>query len=68
MTRSATVGEKIANNGSNAPERDAVTEPSPSMTFACAECGKKMKVRESLIGKRVKCPACGHANQVSVSD
>jgi hypothetical protein len=29
--------------------------------FACAACGKRLKVRAELEGKRVKCPQCGEA-------
>ena len=29
--------------------------------FACSACGKHLKIKESLAGKRVKCPGCGQA-------
>ena len=31
---------------------------------ACTACGKKLKVKEELVGKRVKCPHCGAAVRV----
>src|SRR5262249_48624022 len=31
-------------------------------------CGKKLQIRESLIGKRIKCPACGNTFSVEASD
>jgi len=35
--------------------------------LACA-CGKKLKVRDELAGKKVKCPACGAVTAAGVSD
>lgn len=29
-----------------------------AISFACAECGKKLKAPDNLVGKRIKCPAC----------
>ena len=26
---------------------------------SCADCGKKLRIREELVGKKVKCPGCG---------
>ena len=34
------------------------------VTVTCS-CGKSLKVRDELIGKRVKCPACGNAFPVA---
>lgn len=31
----------------------------PHIFFACFACGKNLKVREELAGKKVKCPKCG---------
>jgi hypothetical protein len=28
---------------------------------ACSSCGKKLQIRDELVGKKVKCPACGTA-------
>jgi DNA-directed RNA polymerase subunit RPC12/RpoP len=33
--------------------------------FSCASCGKKLKVKSELAGKKIKCPQCG--NLVAVS-
>jgi RNA polymerase sigma factor (sigma-70 family) len=36
-------------------------EPRPeeaSICFACAGCGKKLKSKSSLVGKKIKCPGC----------
>ena len=30
-----------------------------SVTFACPGCGKSIKVRDELAGKKGKCPGCG---------
>jgi outer membrane protein assembly factor BamB len=31
---------------------------SPSLSFACSACGKKLKVKVQLAGKEVSCPVC----------
>jgi len=36
------------------------------ITVTCS-CGKSLKVRDELIGKRVKCPACGNAFPVQAA-
>src|SRR5262245_48522176 len=36
------------------------TQPAPArVAFACAHCGRNLKVRTEFAGKRVKCPKCG---------
>ena len=37
---------------------DAAAAP---VSFPCGKCGKRLKVRAALIGKKVKCPKCSHA-------
>jgi hypothetical protein len=37
----------------------------PSLSVSCAACGKRLKVRAALAGKRVKCPQCGQAVTIS---
>ena len=32
--------------------------------FACAECGKKLKVRDENVGGKVRCPYCHHTQTV----
>src|SRR5437762_13142175 len=27
---------------------------------ACSSCGKKLNIRDELVGKKAKCPECGH--------
>jgi len=34
---------------------------STAIAARCAGCGKKLKVRRELAGKKVKCPECGKA-------
>lgn len=36
--------------------------PSSSISFACQHCGKKLKIKDHLSGKKVKCSGCGKAN------
>jgi hypothetical protein len=33
----------------------------PPLSFACGECGKDLKVKPELAGKKIKCPQCGQA-------
>jgi hypothetical protein len=54
-----------------APAADAVEAPPESapettalIAFACPECGKNLKVKALLAGKKVKCPQCGKATLV----
>lgn len=35
-----------------------------SISFNCASCDKKLKVKEELAGKRVRCPECGAVQEV----
>jgi WD40 repeat protein len=42
------------------PDPPAPPPPPPTVvTFPCPGCGKRLKARASLAGKRVKCPNCG---------
>jgi hypothetical protein len=42
---------------------EAPADPAPAMSamiaFACPGCGKNLKVKAQLAGKKVKCPGCG---------
>jgi DNA-directed RNA polymerase subunit RPC12/RpoP len=42
-------------------KKKSVAKPSvaTAISFACSACGKNLKVRPSVAGKRVKCPHCG---------
>jgi hypothetical protein len=47
-----------------APVQDEPAKPEappPPLSFVCPGCGKKLKVRAELAGKRVKCPQCARA-------
>src|SRR5262249_53824345 len=40
--------------------RSADMNPATGMIdFSCSACGKSLKAKESLAGKRIKCPTCG---------
>jgi DNA-directed RNA polymerase subunit RPC12/RpoP len=39
------------------PPKDAV----PFIAFTCSECGKKLKTKSGMVGKKVKCSKCGKA-------
>lgn len=63
-------GRKAAAGVPDADERPAlaVAEASPEpprrqgvLAFPCSECGHPLKVKETLAGKKVKCPQCGQA-------
>jgi hypothetical protein len=47
-----------------APVEDEQAKPapaSPPCVVPCSGCGKHLKARGDLAGKRVKCPHCGQA-------
>jgi hypothetical protein len=46
---------------------DTADAPTP-LAFACAGCGKRLKVRAELAGKRTKCPKCGNVMAVPHQD
>jgi hypothetical protein len=48
------------------PRRTSAIMPPMPITVTCS-CGKSLKVRDELIGKRVKCPACGNAFPVQAT-
>jgi len=35
---------------------------------ACSSCGKQLNIRDELVGKKAKCPECGHLFVASPSD
>lgn len=35
-----------------------------AIEFRCAQCDKKLKVKDELAGKKIKCPGCGEATAV----
>ena len=39
--------------------KKTATKSSRPLVFACASCGKNLKVKGELGGKKVKCPHCG---------
>jgi serine/threonine-protein kinase len=52
-------GVKSLAKPSAAGESPARSEPVPSIAFACPTCGKNLRARKALSGKKVKCPKCG---------
>jgi hypothetical protein len=52
---------------SKAPKNKQSDEPKPRPTvgrLSCPACGQKIKLKDGMGGKRVKCPGCGGAVQV----
>ncbi len=41
-------------------EVESETAPGP-IAFQCPGCGKKLKTKAELAGKKIKCPECGNA-------
>lgn len=39
-----------------------------AIEFRCSKCNKKLKVKDELAGKKIKCPSCQEAIVVSNSD
>src|SRR5438093_1209674 len=48
--------------------QDAPAAPVPPISLHCAGCGKHLKVRAALAGKKVKCPGCGQALLVPAAE
>jgi len=42
------------------------TDATVTLSFACSECGKKLKAKPDSAGKKIKCPQCGKAMLVPV--
>jgi hypothetical protein len=61
------LGAGLLRRRRSAPARPAETETAAQaenlVAWTCAACGKKLRVKQTWIGKRVKCPACGQATQ-----
>jgi len=56
----ATAEAKTAEHGDGVS-----TDGAGMIELVCAACGKHLKVKEALAGKRVKCPVCGQAVAVA---
>jgi hypothetical protein len=55
----------------NAPESDVIPiEPAAAIPVivACTGCSKKLRIKPSLAGKKVKCPKCGQAVHIPSKD
>ena len=44
--------------------KDDAPPTQASLSFPCSKCGKRIKVRSAIAGKKVKCPQCGQATLV----
>jgi hypothetical protein len=42
-------------------------EGTSALTFACSECGRKLKTKVAQAGKSIQCPSCGKVVEVSAS-
>jgi hypothetical protein len=52
-----------------APAAGAGSQPVPAaISFPCSECGKTLKARAELAGKKVKCPGCGRPVHVPAAE
>jgi serine/threonine protein kinase len=57
--------------GQPAPEDLPPDEPNAAplpVDFSCAACGKKLRVKADLAGKKLKCPGCGEGVRVPGAD
>jgi hypothetical protein len=50
---------RTANAAPDAPAKP--TPPAPAVSFPCPACGKPLKVKAALAGKKFRCPHCGEA-------
>jgi hypothetical protein len=47
------------------PPKESDQEPAPkAVRFTCSACGKALKAKWELAGKKVKCPECGQVTRV----
>src|SRR5207244_3319624 len=46
---------------------DANKEDEPVVGFKCDECGKRLKGKAEMAGKKIKCPECGRLTVVPSS-
>ncbi len=58
--------ERISATIADRPE--VTPSAAPVLSFACSACGKRLKVKAELSGKKVKCPQCGHVAVVPAAD
>jgi DNA-directed RNA polymerase subunit RPC12/RpoP len=42
-----------------APDGEAKPDATSSVSFPCSRCGKQLKARPELAGKKLRCPGCG---------
>jgi serine/threonine protein kinase len=52
---------RAANQDADPNEEDIEPEGAAPIAFSCAGCGKNLKARADLAGKKVKCPGCRKA-------
>jgi hypothetical protein len=50
------------------PAQPVKVAPPSDMVFLTCACGKKMQVRKTLAGKKIKCPACSQIIAVPVTE
>ncbi len=51
-----------------ADQQEATSAAAPPLSFPCSACGKRLKVKAELSGKKVKCPQCGKVGAVPAAD
>ncbi len=56
-----------SSNHSARDGQSAVTPVTPTIPFPCSGCGKTLKVRTELLGRKVRCPACSQVVVVARS-
>jgi serine/threonine protein kinase len=58
-------GERTLGGPARGQDESVAQAPAADrITFACSHCGKSLKAKVQLAGKKVKCPGCGQAAQV----
>jgi len=55
---------RAARSGKGSP---AAAPAAPLVSFPCPTCAKKLRTRQEMAGRRVKCPSCGNAVLVPAS-
>jgi serine/threonine protein kinase/predicted RNA-binding Zn-ribbon protein involved in translation (DUF1610 family) len=66
--RRRTAKERINTDVADRPKASSTPSTGPTLYLPCSACGKRLKVKAELAGKKVKCPQCGQVVAVPKAD
>jgi hypothetical protein len=61
-------GRRAAATTAPAVDAGAADKPELAVSVACPGCGRRLRAKAELAGKKVKCPGCGKAVAVPGAD